>query len=305
MPAATQVGTQNAAHRIEQDAALEGVEPRLAWAIFWLPLAGLAALLVAALIFRPSFDRMLQEDYPVEWAQFACCVFVSVVSTMTAYYFARQRQYLIAITLLLLGVGTFVLAGEEISWGQRVLGLATPEELGEVNHQAELNVHNITGGFDVEAAFRTVSLLIGIVGTVLPFLARPWSQRPVLTANFWRVLSPPLFTVPLFAMMIGYRIFRLIVTGEVNFAVRLQEWIECCQYFGLVITVTCIHLRARQAETAGAWTNEPLPTRWQVGRLKGDPEVRPLILIVGAILLVTAVFAVFSALSGVRPGNAL
>jgi hypothetical protein len=113
MPSPTRVGTQNAASRIEQDAALEGVEPRLAWAIFWLPLAGLAALLTAAAVFRPSFDRMLQEDYPVEWAQFACCVFVSAVSLLTASYFARQRHYLIATTLVLLGVGTFVLAGEE------------------------------------------------------------------------------------------------------------------------------------------------------------------------------------------------
>jgi hypothetical protein len=127
----------------------------------------------------------------------------------------------------------------------------------------------------------------------------------VLTANFWRVLSPPLFTVPLFAMMIGYRIFRLIVAGEVNFAVRLQEWIECCQYFGLVITITCIYLKVRQPEPRGQWTNPAEPLRWQAGRLKEDPDVRRLVLLVGAILLVTAVFAVFSALSGVRPGNAL
>ena len=39
----------------------------------------------------------------------------------------------------------FVLAGEEISWGQRILGIATPESLKAVNVQEEFNFHNIDG----------------------------------------------------------------------------------------------------------------------------------------------------------------
>lgn len=35
------------------------------------------------------------------------------------------------------------LALEEISWGQRMLGLSTPEALSRVNIQGELNLHNI------------------------------------------------------------------------------------------------------------------------------------------------------------------
>jgi hypothetical protein len=35
-------------------------------------------------------------------------------------------------------------AGEEISWGQRILGFETPETLSEVNRQEEFNLHNLS-----------------------------------------------------------------------------------------------------------------------------------------------------------------
>ncbi len=35
-------------------------------------------------------------------------------------------------------------AGEEISWGQRILGFQTPEPLSQVNRQEEFNLHNLS-----------------------------------------------------------------------------------------------------------------------------------------------------------------
>ena len=35
--------------------------------------------------------------------------------------------------------------GEEISWGQRILGFATPESMADVNRQGEFNIHNLPG----------------------------------------------------------------------------------------------------------------------------------------------------------------
>jgi len=35
-------------------------------------------------------------------------------------------------------------AGEEISWGQRIFGFKTPQELAQVNKQDELNLHNLS-----------------------------------------------------------------------------------------------------------------------------------------------------------------
>jgi hypothetical protein len=290
-------GRGGLAGQLERDARRENVAPALAWTVAALPLVGLAALLAAAVVFRPAYDRILQEDYPVEWAQFALCLFVSLTSLLAAWHAGRRGQYLVALTLLLLGLGTFVLSGEEISWGQRVFGLATPAELQGRNAQSELNLHNITTGFDPEAAFRFVALAIGLAGTILPLLTR--LEVPLLRGAFWRLLSPPLFTVPLFAMMLGYRAYRLVVAGEVNFAVRLQEWIEFCQYLGLAITLVGVYFTV-------------CPPREPVigpGRHAHRPpwlrDFGVLIPIASTIVFLTLVFAALTLVSGVGAGNAL
>ena len=43
----------------------------------------------------------------------------------------------------LLGIFCFMACGEEISWGQRILKLQTPEYLKKINRQDEINLHNI------------------------------------------------------------------------------------------------------------------------------------------------------------------
>jgi hypothetical protein len=47
------------------------------------------------------------------------------------------------LALLALAAWFFFMAGEEISWGQRILHIAEPAALGAINDQNELNLHNI------------------------------------------------------------------------------------------------------------------------------------------------------------------
>ena len=54
-----------------------------------------------------------------------------------------------------------LIAGEEISWGQRVLGIKTPEVLVSMNVQKEISLHNLQGIHGtVRAAALSVVLLI-------------------------------------------------------------------------------------------------------------------------------------------------
>jgi hypothetical protein len=56
----------------------------------------------------------------------------------TRFSLVKQLVYLGLAALFFFG------AGEEISWGQRILGFQTPEPLTEVNRQEEFNLHNLT-----------------------------------------------------------------------------------------------------------------------------------------------------------------
>lgn len=56
---------------------------------------------------------------------------------ITGIFWGRQLVYLGLALLFFFG------AGEEISWGQRVFGIAQPEALSQQNVQDELNIHNL------------------------------------------------------------------------------------------------------------------------------------------------------------------
>jgi len=47
--------------------------------------------------------------------------------------------------LALLALVAFFVAGEEVSWGQRIFGFQTPESLKAINTQQEFTVHNLAG----------------------------------------------------------------------------------------------------------------------------------------------------------------
>ncbi len=55
---------------------------------------------------------------------------------------ARSRRGFARLAMAVLAVGMAVVAGEEISWGQRLLGYAMPDFLSQ-NSQGEANVHNL------------------------------------------------------------------------------------------------------------------------------------------------------------------
>lgn len=92
----------------------------------------------------PDFHtRWLQgEDRGVEWLTFAGFAGASI----TAFYTLRFHRHMTRFArfyLFMTALFFFVCAGEEISWGQRVFGYETPEEVLEVNEQGEFNLHNL------------------------------------------------------------------------------------------------------------------------------------------------------------------
>ncbi len=76
--------------------------------------------------------------------------------------------YLITIGWILL---MFIFMGEEISWGQRLFGIETPDLLVSINTQNETNIHNIEfvntfmGG-----KYRYLSIMMLTTGLLLPLI---------------------------------------------------------------------------------------------------------------------------------------
>lgn len=107
-----------------------------------------------------------REDGVIEYATAFFYLVASVVSAVLAYRSRhwKARAWMLGIlAVLFLGV-----SGEEISWGQRIFDIETPEFLEEHNIQKEMNLHNMFGYTADHVLYFGVLLYGGLV----PFLAR-------------------------------------------------------------------------------------------------------------------------------------
>ncbi len=95
--------------------------------------------------------------------------------------------------LLLFGLALVFMAGEELSWGQRLLGFATPEAFVSLRRQREFNLHNVSwfqtpGGRNVLHEWWLVATTMLFV--VLPILGR-YSSKAL---TFFRTAGLPVPT---------------------------------------------------------------------------------------------------------------
>lgn len=143
----------------------------------------LLAFLLLSYLFICSLDeekafRLSVEDGIIEYLS---GLFFFLASLVSFYHFAvvrssenstfvrSGRNYLI----LLLGLFFLFCAGEEVSWGQRVLGIETPEFMEEENAQKEFNFHNL---YMFQGTDKNLNLKTGI---------KYWFTGHKLFAYFW------------------------------------------------------------------------------------------------------------------------
>lgn len=265
------------------DARSEGVPERFARRALWLPVAALVVT-VATYAYPPLFYLLLRDDRVYEWAQFALVLFSAVVALGAARLRLRQRWWPAAAFLVVVGLGALLLAGEEVSWGQRAFGW-TGTALEEVNRQGETNLHNIAAeGLDVEEVFRLAMAAIGLFGLVAPFVVR----RPGPRRELLRVLTPPAFLAPCFLMIVGYRTLRFLFEGptDVTPVEKLQEFAELSLHAALATMVVLLFVHARRSAPRQAADGAPV-TR---------ADLRPLFPVAAGVLLLTVVLAVLTAL---------
>lgn len=135
-----------------------------------------------------------------------------IVETLTVIFYALAigqalRLFLRADTLfgpqsarlwrLILGLGLagfVVMIGEELSWGQHLLGFRTPAELATLNLQGEANIHNLISPRVYDMVYQT----LGWTLILAPALATVWRSAPSTSVTtFLRGLFVWPFTYPL------------------------------------------------------------------------------------------------------------
>ena len=133
---------------------------------------------------------LTEEDYWVEYLTAVWFLLAGFLLLGTAW---REPSLFRRCVYLLGGMAMVFAAGEEISWGQRIFGFATPDFLLPLNHQKEFNVHNIISG-TFEGIYRNGGLFL-CMATSAAFFCRkdrllgiPFPSI-LLTLGFLAILS--------------------------------------------------------------------------------------------------------------------
>ncbi len=201
--------------RVEDNASAWGLSTSSAWSLLVAPFAG-GILVAATLVRRDLYRFVTAEDSVLEWPQFFAIGAASFVLAALAWRLFGDDHMRLALLFGVLALGSFVVAGEEISWGQRLLGLTTPSALAGVNHQGELNIHNIGV---IQRAFNLFEVGAGLYGMTVPIVATVGCLRLDRWPLGW-LSAPPLALIGLFFMPFTYRALRLLLTDDPRFRGR-------------------------------------------------------------------------------------
>lgn len=171
---------------------------------------------------------LVKEDGAVEWIGalawlLAACFFAGTL--VRTWRSGKSGRKITSFWLSCLALITFLAAGEEISWGQRLINYETPGLIAKHNLQKEMNLHNLTP-LDTRVNDQGEKktglarwLTFGRLGTlvwvgylvVLPLAFR--FIKPARDVLRWTGLPvPPLFVA--FAGIATYIAFRVVRTGS-------------------------------------------------------------------------------------------
>ncbi|MEE9429075.1 MAG: hypothetical protein V3V25_13110 [Paracoccaceae bacterium] len=134
----------------------------------WIAIAG---------IYPQSLPRVVRrEDGLFEYLTALLFLGASVTAFLNARKARRQVERFVLYSL---AIGFLVCVAEEISWGQRLFGFETPENLQAFNVQDEINLHNSLG----YAADHIFIAGVFLYGVLLPILVRRYTAFANLA--FW------------------------------------------------------------------------------------------------------------------------
>jgi hypothetical protein len=169
------------------------------------------------------------EDGPAEWIQFLGYAGACIASLVVVWRRRGRPGSIAFLSWLTLAMFCFLMAGEEISWGERLTGVGL-ETIREINAQGETTLHNLRGLQSLmHFGFIFFGLLFGWIG---------WRLLPWIDALPVRFYS--LYFLPV-ALFYTYFDLSWLTLGD---RIRNdQEAIELLMPVGL-----CLHALAKARE---------------------------------------------------------
>jgi len=258
----------NSIHKLFEQSAYEWyLSYNAAWLLFWLPILG-SILIAFTALNRDIYRFILIEDGPVEWATFICFVAAMIVAIQVCNLFVQVNYKWQACFYAFFAIAMFFCAGEELSWGQRILNLPTPDALRIPGQQDELVFHNVGGTFGV---FNIGIISVEFIGGIAYFVKRGLTvgQR----GGQVNYLLPGLYLSSFFVIPLVYKLLQFVLNRTPDSVIgKYVEWTELCLALGLCLFVSLV-LRQLHIETKirrSYVTNQPIHPFNRTTQNEGD-----------------------------------
>ena len=174
------------------------------------------------------YNRLTKEDNIVEWLTVVFLFLAAVLAIMYAVISKRDAPRYFWF-FVLFSISCSVFAIEEISWGQRIFAVDSPEYFMEHSDQQEINIHNVVNEqFSVRTKHVAAWALLAY-GVVLPMLGR--SQWVFSFVKRLGIVIPPLVLIPGF-------IFASVMTWDRYFSGQDEEVAEF--FFSILIFLVMV-----------------------------------------------------------------
>lgn len=165
--------------------------------VAWLIPAGIfLVVLLLGMTNEGLYERLVREDGPIEMATMLAAIATALTAAVVAYHLRTlRRPKWLVLCWAIFAAGSFLLAGEEVSWGQRQFGFSGPDALTAHNLQNETNAHNLFAPWAVSVIYVAIGLYgAGVGHAVLRRLPRVGTFADLL-APPWRSVAAPWFGV--------------------------------------------------------------------------------------------------------------
>ena len=179
------------------------------------------------------YDELFWEDGWIE--NLTAGVFLLAGIALFAAALAARRVFP-RCAYVIGGVALAFLVGEEISWGQRVIGFETPGFLAGLNNQGEFNIHNLQG---IESNFlRPIKMkelfsALGMVACVAFFCRKD---------RVFGIPAPPILLILAFLVITSYILGREAPDFSSGFLRLILTW-----HRGLLLLLLLFALFSRNA----------------------------------------------------------
>lgn len=197
--------------------------------LFWIALISLEILLPDVYTF------IVREDSLLETIQTLFYFTAGILFLLVSRNYFKNKQQLFSLFFIGLSLLMIFVAGEEISWGQRIFSIETPENLAQINLQNETTIHNI----DIfQSNIDYIYMAIGLWGSIGGITIK--ALRPRLYKKYAAIFPPAILFFYFFAVTRFYFVNLFVIFDYQLFSferigvARWQEMAETLLAFGFL-----------------------------------------------------------------------